>query len=56
MKTTHFYRFVGRGNNPYGNNKPESGYTDNGKNGNLAFAMAAATSLTPDGEELPTFQ
>jgi hypothetical protein len=48
---THFYRFVGRGNNPYGNNKPEGGYTDNGKNGNLAFAMAAAASLTPDGEK-----
>ena len=47
----HFYRFAGRGNNPYGNNKPETGYTDNGKNGTLAFVMAAAASLTPDGEK-----
>jgi hypothetical protein len=47
----HFYRFAGRGNNPYGNNKPEVGFVDNGKNGNLAFAMAAAASLTPNGEE-----
>ena len=48
---SHFYRFAGRGNNPYGNNRPESGFVDNGKNGNLAFAMAAAASLTPDGEK-----
>ncbi len=48
---THFHRFAGRGNNPYGNNKPEVGFVDNGKNGNLAFAMAAAASLTPNGEK-----
>jgi len=47
---THFYRWAGRGNNPYGDNKPEHGFVDNGKNGNLAFAMAAAASLTPNGE------
>ena len=47
----HFYRWVGKGINPYGNNKPESGYTDNGKNGKLAYVMAAAASLTPDGEK-----
>jgi len=47
----HFYRFAGRGNNPYGNNKPEVGFVDNGKNGNLAFAMAAAASLTPNGQQ-----
>ena len=47
----HFYRFAGRGNVPYGNNKPESGFTDNGKNGKLAFVMAAAANLTPDGEK-----
>ena len=29
----HFYRWAGRGNNPYGNNKPEVGLVDNGKNG-----------------------
>ena len=46
----HFYRFAGRGNNPYGDNRPEIGFVDNGKNGNLAFAMAAAASLTPQGE------
>jgi hypothetical protein len=46
----HFYRFAGRGNVPYGNNKPEGGFTDNGKNGKNAFVMAAAAALTPDGE------
>jgi hypothetical protein len=46
----HFYRYAGRGNNPYGDNRPESSFVDNGKNGNLAFAMAAAASLTPTGE------
>jgi len=45
-----FYRFAGRGNNPYGDHRPEVGFVDNGKCGNLAFAMAAAASLTPDGE------
>jgi hypothetical protein len=47
----HFYRFAGRGNVPYGNNKPESGYTDNGKNGKLAFVLSAAANLTPAGEK-----
>ncbi len=47
----HFYRFAGRGNVPYGNNKPESGFTDNGKNGKLAFVMSAAANLTPQGEK-----
>jgi hypothetical protein len=47
---SHFYRFAGRGSNPYGDNRPETGFVDNGKNGNLALAMAAAASLTPDGE------
>lgn len=47
----HFYRFAGRGNVPYGNNKPEGGFTDNGKNGKNAFVMAAAANLTPDGEK-----
>ena len=47
----HFYRFAGRGNNPYGNGRPEIAFVDNGKNGNLALAMAAAASLTPDGEK-----
>ena len=48
---THFYRFAARGNNPYGDNRPEVGFVDNGKNGNLAFAMGAAASLTPNGEQ-----
>jgi len=48
---THFYRFAGRGNNPYGDHKPVNGFVDNGKTGTLAFAMAAAASLTPDGED-----
>lgn len=47
----HFYRWAGRGNNSYGDGKPEYGMVDNGKNGNLAFAMAAAAALTPDGEK-----
>jgi hypothetical protein len=47
----HFYRYSGRGHNPYGDNRPEVGFVDNGKNGNLAFAMAAAAALTPDGEK-----
>ena len=38
----HWYRYSGRGNVPYGNGRPEGGYTDNGKNGKLAFSMAAA--------------
>ena len=46
----HFYRYAGRGNNPYGDDRPEVGFVDNGKNGKLAFAMAAAAALTPDGE------
>ncbi|MCH2060806.1 MAG: DUF6288 domain-containing protein [Verrucomicrobiales bacterium] len=46
----HFYRYAGRGNNPYGDGRPEVGFVDNGKNGKLAFAMAAAAALTPDGE------
>ncbi|HKK18198.1 MAG TPA: DUF6288 domain-containing protein, partial [Opitutales bacterium] len=47
----HFYRYAGRGSNPYGDDRPEMGFVDNGKNGNLAFAMAAAAGLTPDGED-----
>jgi hypothetical protein len=47
----HFYRYAGRGNNPYGDDRPYTGFVDNGKCGLLAFAMAAAASLTPDGEK-----
>jgi len=46
-----FYRYSARGNVPYGMGKPEGGYTDNGKNGKLAFTMAAAAALDPRGEE-----
>jgi len=46
----HFFRYVGRGNVPYGDGLPEGGYTDNGRVGGLAFAMQAAANLTPDGE------
>jgi hypothetical protein len=49
----HFFRFAGRGNNPYGDDRPETSFVDNGKNGNLAFAMAAAAGLTPAGERSP---
>ena len=47
----HFYRFAGHGNTPYGDHLPEGGMVDNGKVGGLAFAMAAAASLTPNGEQ-----
>ncbi|MFU8848570.1 MAG: DUF6288 domain-containing protein [Opitutales bacterium] len=47
----HFYRYSGRGGNPYGDGVPEAGYADNGKNGLLAFAMAAAAALDPAGED-----
>ncbi|NCQ36190.1 hypothetical protein GW813_14180, partial [bacterium] len=47
----HFYRYAGKGLNPYGDHRPEIGFVDNGKNGNLAFAMAAAAALTPEGED-----
>lgn len=45
------FRYAGRGNNPYGDGYPEKGFIDNGKTGVLAFTMAAAVSLTPDGEK-----
>ncbi len=48
---THFFRYAGRGLNPYGDDRPETSFVDNGKNGNLALAMAAAASLTPEGED-----
>ncbi len=48
---THFFRYAGRGINPYGDDRPETSFVDNGKNGKLAFAMAAAASLTPEGEQ-----
>jgi hypothetical protein len=47
----HFFRYAGRGSNPYGDDRPETSFVDNGKNGKLAFAMAAAASLTPEGEK-----
>jgi hypothetical protein len=46
----HFYRYAGHWNVAYGDGLPEGGGVDNGKNGGLAFAMAAAASLTPKGE------
>ncbi len=46
----HYFRFAGRGTNPYMDHPPESTFTDNGRNGRLAFAMAAASRLHPDGE------
>jgi len=48
---THFFRYAGRGINPYGDDRPENSFVDNGKHGKLAFAMAAAASLTPEGEQ-----
>ncbi|MDT8390362.1 MAG: DUF6288 domain-containing protein [Lentisphaeria bacterium] len=46
----HFFRYAGHWNVSYGDGLPEGGGVDNGKNGGLAFAMAAAASLTPEGE------
>jgi len=46
-----FYRFAGHGNVAYGDHLPESGFVDNGKTGGLAFEMAAAAGLTPEGEK-----
>lgn len=47
-----FYRFSGRGSVPYGNYTPKTGFTDcNGKTSGLAIAMAAASRLTPEGDQ-----
>jgi len=46
----NFYRYAGHGNVAYGDSLPEGGFVDNGKTGKLAFQMAAAASLTPEGE------
>lgn len=46
----HLYRFAGKGSLSYGDGLPETYFIDNGKTGALAFTMAAATSLMPDGE------
>ncbi len=46
----HFFRYVGRGNVPYGDAFPEGGLTDNGRVAKLGFAMQAAANLMPDGE------
>jgi hypothetical protein len=44
-----FYRFVGHGNNPYGDGRPESGTGGNGKTEQIAAAMRiAALSDHPD--------
>jgi len=48
---TRFFRYSGRGNVPYGMGHPERGVVDNGKNGKLAFTMAAAANLTGNGED-----
>lgn len=47
----HLFRYAGRGVNPYGDDRPENSFVDNGKNGLLAFTMAAAASLTPEGDD-----
>jgi hypothetical protein len=47
----HFFRYAGHGNVPYGDHLMEGGFSDNGKVGAFAFTMAAATSLTPEGEK-----
>lgn len=47
----HFYKYAGKGSLPYGDHFPETWFIDNGKTSALAFTMAAAASLTPDGEK-----
>ena len=47
----HVYRYAGHNGVPYGDNLPEPGFVDNGKVGSLAFTMAAAATLTPEGEQ-----
>jgi len=44
----HYYRFSGKGTNPYMDEHPELTFTDNGRNGMLAFSMKAAAALLPD--------
>ncbi len=44
----HYYRFAGKGVNPYMDEHPEITFTDNGRNGMLAFCMKAAAALLPD--------
>jgi len=46
-----FYRFAGKGSLAYGDGFPETYFIDNGKTGALAFTMAAAVALTPNGEK-----
>lgn len=44
----HYFRFSGKGANPYMDAYPEQTLTDNGRNAMLAYAMAAASALLPD--------
>jgi len=44
----HYYRFAGKGTNPYMDMHPEVTFTDNGRNAMLAYAMKAAAALLPD--------
>ena len=47
----HLYRYAGRGNVAYGDQMPESGMTDNGKVGKLAFVLQAAANLAPEDKK-----
>jgi len=48
---TYFYRFAGRGSNPYGDHRPEGGYgSNNGKSEMLAIAMHVASLASEGGE------
>ena len=43
----YFYRFAGRGSNPYGDHRPEDGFgSNNGKSEMLAIAMHVASKAT----------
>ncbi len=49
--TTFFYRFAGHGSTPYGDHRPEGGYTSaNGKSSMLAIIMGAAARADTGGE------
>lgn len=47
----HLFRYAGRNMVAYGDQMPESGFSDNGKVAKLAFTLQAAANLSPQGED-----
>lgn len=47
----HLFRYAGRNMVAYGDQMPESGFSDNGKVAKLAFTLQAAANLSPKGED-----